>query len=113
MSASRSTWFRRTPTRRYARGWNAGAYGPNAYGNAYFFENIQGYDDLQVPEGQPAGTEPKATEMSGVEVVDPLTLRAVPDGRLLAAQPAHPGAALRRLRRHPGERRRNHLPDLQ
>ncbi|MDY7083819.1 MAG: ABC transporter substrate-binding protein [Actinomycetota bacterium] len=59
----------------YARGWNAGAYGPNAYGNAYFFENIRGYDDLQVPDGAAAGTKPPATEMSGVEVVDPLTLR--------------------------------------
>jgi oligopeptide transport system substrate-binding protein len=59
----------------YARGWNAGAYGPNAYGNAYFFENIQGYDDLQVPDGASADTKPEATEMSGVEVVDPATLR--------------------------------------
>jgi oligopeptide transport system substrate-binding protein len=56
----------------YARAWNAGAYGPNAYGNAYFFENIEGYDQLQVGDG---GAEPAATEMSGLEVVDPLTLR--------------------------------------
>jgi ABC-type transport system substrate-binding protein len=59
----------------YARAWNAGAYGPNAYGNAYFFENIEGYADLQVPAGAPAGTKPKATELSGLEVVDRLTLR--------------------------------------
>ncbi|WP_089255242.1 peptide ABC transporter substrate-binding protein [Asanoa hainanensis] len=59
----------------YARGWNAGAYGPNAYGNAYFFENIAGYDDLQVPTDAPAGTKPAATEMSGIEVVDEWTLR--------------------------------------
>ncbi|GIF01225.1 peptide ABC transporter substrate-binding protein [Paractinoplanes rishiriensis] len=59
----------------YARAWNAGAYGPNAYGNAYFFENIEGYDELQVPADAPAGTKPPATQMSGLEVVDPLTLR--------------------------------------
>lgn len=59
----------------FARAWNAGAYGPNAYGNAYFFENIEGYDDLQVPRGAPDGTKPKSDQMSGLEVVDPLTLR--------------------------------------
>lgn len=59
----------------FARAWNAGAYGPNAYDNAYFFQNIAGYDDLQAPAGAPAGTTPKATEMSGVEVVDDLTLQ--------------------------------------
>ncbi|QNN53830.1 peptide ABC transporter substrate-binding protein [Nocardioides mesophilus] len=54
----------------YVRAWNAGAYSPNAYGNSYFFENIVGYDDLQAPEG---GGEPKATEMSGLKVVDDQT----------------------------------------
>ncbi|MGN6576900.1 MAG: peptide ABC transporter substrate-binding protein, partial [Nocardioides sp.] len=51
----------------YVRAWNAGAYSPNAYGNSYFFENIVGYDDLQAPED---GGEPKATEMSGLKIVD-------------------------------------------
>ncbi len=55
----------------YARGWNAGAYSPNAYGNAYFFENINGYEDLQAPED---GGEPEATEMTGLRVVDDTTL---------------------------------------
>jgi oligopeptide transport system substrate-binding protein len=63
----------------YARGWNAGAYGPNAYGNAYFFQNIEGYDALQVPDGAPSGSKPPATEMSGVRVVDPLTLEVTLD----------------------------------
>jgi ABC-type oligopeptide transport system substrate-binding subunit len=52
----------------FARAWNAGAYGPNAYGNSYSFENIAGYADLQ-------GTKPKAHEMSGLKVLDPLTLQ--------------------------------------
>lgn len=52
----------------FARGWNAAAYGPNAYANSYFFESIVGYDALQ-------GTRPKAKEMSGLTVVDPATLR--------------------------------------
>jgi ABC-type oligopeptide transport system substrate-binding subunit len=51
----------------FVRAWNAGAYSPNAYGNSYFFENIKGYDDLQAPDD---GGKPKATEMSGLKVVD-------------------------------------------
>lgn len=54
----------------FVRAWNAGAYSPNAYGNAYFFENIVGYEDLQAPED---GTDPPATEMSGLTVVDDRT----------------------------------------
>ena len=50
----------------YVRAWNAGALSTNAYGNAYFFENITGYDELQAEEG----AEPAATEMSGLKVVD-------------------------------------------
>ncbi|HEY0359861.1 MAG TPA: ABC transporter substrate-binding protein [Mycobacteriales bacterium] len=52
----------------FARAWNAAAYGPNAYANSYSFENVAGYDALQ-------GTRPKAKTMSGLEVVDPTTLR--------------------------------------
>jgi ABC-type transport system substrate-binding protein len=55
----------------YARAWNAGAYSPNAYGNSYFFERIEGYADLQAPA---AGGKPKAEEMSGLKVVDDTTL---------------------------------------
>ena len=55
--------------------WNWNAYGPNGNLNAYFFEPIAGYDDLQCGtdaagdadcEGKPA----KAKEMSGLKVVD-------------------------------------------
>jgi len=50
----------------YVRAWNAGSLSTNAYGNSYFFENIEGYDELQAEEG----AEPAATEMSGLKVVD-------------------------------------------
>jgi ABC-type oligopeptide transport system substrate-binding subunit len=50
----------------YARAWNYGAFGPNAQGNAYFFEKILGYGDV---------SEGDAKELEGLEVVDPLTLR--------------------------------------
>ncbi len=54
----------------YVRAWNAGALSTNAYGNSYFFENIEGYDDLQAEEGQ----DPASTEMSGLKAVDDTTL---------------------------------------
>ena len=53
----------------YVDAWNAGAYGPNAYGNAYFFQNIQGYQDLQADKGE----RPKAKAMSGLKVIDDTT----------------------------------------
>ncbi|WP_245650019.1 peptide ABC transporter substrate-binding protein [Millisia brevis] len=54
----------------YVRAWNYGALSTNAQGASYFFENIQGYDDLQAPEdGQPA-----ATEMSGLRATDDSTI---------------------------------------
>jgi oligopeptide transport system substrate-binding protein len=55
--------------------WNWNAYGPNGNLNAYFFEPMAGYNDLQCGtdskgnadcEGKPA----KAKEMSGLKVVD-------------------------------------------
>jgi len=49
--------------------WNYGALSTNAQGGSYFFSNIAGYADLQAPEGG----KPKATTMSGLKVVDPLT----------------------------------------
>lgn len=55
----------------YVDAWNAGAYGPNAYGNAYFFQNIKGYQDLQADKGK----QPKAKAMSGLKVIDDTTLQ--------------------------------------
>lgn len=65
----------------FARAWNYAAYGPNAMGNNYFFERIEGYDDMQGEyEEADDGTvtvdeEPAAEELSGLEVVDPQTLQ--------------------------------------
>ena len=58
--------------------WNYNAYGPNAYQSSYFFAPIAGYDDLQCTgDGEDPcagqGSQPKAEEMSGLEVVDDLT----------------------------------------
>src|SRR5688500_11440294 len=58
--------------------WNWGAYGPNAQLNSYFFEPIQGYDEVHPadPDGA-AGPQqapaPTADKMSGLKVVDDLT----------------------------------------
>jgi oligopeptide transport system substrate-binding protein len=58
--------------------WNWGAYGPNAQLNSYFFEPIQGYDEVHPadPDGT-AGPQqappPTADKMSGLKVVDDLT----------------------------------------
>ena len=49
--------------------WNYTGYGPNAQVNSYFFEPIEGYADLQCSEPDCA-SDPKATQMSGLEVVD-------------------------------------------
>ena len=51
--------------------WNYGAYGPNAQGSSYFFDNIVGYADVQgeLDEEGNVTTEPAAETMSGLEVV--------------------------------------------
>jgi peptide/nickel transport system substrate-binding protein/oligopeptide transport system substrate-binding protein len=54
----------------FADSWNATAYGPNAMTNNYLFTGFKGYTDLN-----PAKGEPSAKTLSGVEVVDPATLR--------------------------------------
>ncbi|MEJ5944964.1 ABC transporter substrate-binding protein [Pseudokineococcus basanitobsidens] len=55
--------------------WNYTALSTNAQQNAYFFGNIQGYDDLQgeVDDDGNVVAEPAATELSGLEVVDDQT----------------------------------------
>jgi oligopeptide transport system substrate-binding protein len=55
--------------------WNYAAYSPNAQAGSYFFENVEGFGDLQAPvddAGEPTG-EPAATELSGLAVVDDTT----------------------------------------
>ena len=51
----------------YLRAWNYAAYGPNATQVGFFFDDVQGYDDLQ-------GENPKAKEMSGLKAVDDTTI---------------------------------------
>jgi peptide/nickel transport system substrate-binding protein/oligopeptide transport system substrate-binding protein len=64
----------------FARSWNYAAYGPNAMANNYFFERIEGYDEMQgeVSEDDDGNVtveeEPQAEELSGVKVVDATTL---------------------------------------
>jgi ABC-type transport system substrate-binding protein len=52
----------------YVNTWNEGASHAEYTGN-YFFSNIEGYDEVQGTESEPAET----TEMSGLEVVDDQT----------------------------------------
>lgn len=64
----------------FFRSWNYAAYGPHAQDNAYFFERIVGYADLQSvdPDGEdgPAeAPEPKATKLSGLKKVDDRTFQ--------------------------------------
>src|SRR5690606_28831872 len=57
------------------------AYGPNAVANNYFFERIKGYEEMQGEyeeddDGNVTVTkEPSAKELSGLEIVDDLTLK--------------------------------------
>jgi oligopeptide transport system substrate-binding protein len=62
--------------RSFVDAWNAGAYGPNAYGNAYFFENIEGYQDLQADKGN----KPRAKAMRGLKVIDDTTFEVTLNG---------------------------------
>jgi oligopeptide transport system substrate-binding protein len=55
--------------------WNYTALSTNAQGNSYFFQDIEGYADLQAPtdaDGNVTG-DPAAEELSGLEVVDDQT----------------------------------------
>ncbi|KXF53050.1 hypothetical protein AXA44_45680 [Rhodococcus sp. SC4] len=54
----------------FAKAWNATAYGPNAWANNGQLAIIDGYAALN-----PADGDPTSTELSGVSVVDPYTLR--------------------------------------
>jgi oligopeptide transport system substrate-binding protein len=51
--------------------WNYGAYGPNAQGASYFFDNIAGYADVQGETDDEGNivSEPAAETMSGLTVV--------------------------------------------
>ena len=56
--------------------WDWTAYGPNVAGNSYFFENVEGYDEVQCELNAAATkciSDPKTDEMTGLEVIDDLT----------------------------------------
>ncbi|MEE6311791.1 ABC transporter substrate-binding protein [Plantactinospora veratri] len=61
----------------YINAWNHAAYGPNGHGGAYFFGQVEGYDDLQSTdpdgEGPQQAPEPKAKKLTGLKKVDDLT----------------------------------------
>ena len=63
----------------FVRAWNYGALGANAQGNAYFFENIEGYEQLQCGEGADGEPDceaapPASEELSGLTAVDEQTI---------------------------------------
>jgi len=75
----------------FADAWNYAAYGPNGFQGNDYFSQIQGYADLN-PEDD--GAEPKADRLSGVKVVDDLTLQVTLDApfsqfKLLLTHPAY------------------------
>jgi oligopeptide transport system substrate-binding protein len=62
----------------YINAWNFAAYGPNGQNGAYFFERVQGYEQLQGkdpdgPDGPQPPAEPVARKLSGLVKVDELT----------------------------------------
>lgn len=74
----------------FARAWNYAAYGPNAMANNYFFERVDGYEEMQGEyeeddDGNVTVTkEPEAEELSGLKVVDPQTLEVTLNGPFAA-----------------------------
>lgn len=66
----------------FARAWNYAAYGPNAMANNYFFERIEGYDDMQgeTDDDGNVTVEPEADTLSGLTVVDDLTFEVTLTG---------------------------------
>ncbi|MFF6905906.1 ABC transporter substrate-binding protein [Streptomyces sp. NPDC012389] len=76
-----ATWHDGKPVtaKDYVAAWNWGAYGPNAADGNYFFQTIQGYDEMNPvdpdgEEGPKKAAEPKAKELSGLKAVDDKTI---------------------------------------
>ena len=64
----------------YVDAWNYTAYGPNGQQGASFFQQIEGYDQVNLPDpdgpdGPKPAPTPPAKEMSGLEVIDDLTFK--------------------------------------
>jgi ABC-type oligopeptide transport system substrate-binding subunit len=56
----------------FIQAWNYGAYGPNGQGNNYFYAFIEGYNEMQDPDGDEPG-QPTATTLTGLSKVDDTT----------------------------------------
>ncbi len=54
----------------YVDAWNFAAYAPNANGNSFFFDKIEGYEALQGDPDATPPVPPSAKEMTGLKVVD-------------------------------------------
>lgn len=54
----------------YINAWNFAAYGPNAQIGTNFFDRIEGYPDMQSPDGN---ATPKAVKLTGLKKVDDTT----------------------------------------
>lgn len=64
----------------YVDAWNYTAYGPNGQQGASFFQQIEGYDQVNLPDpdgpdGPQQAPTPPEKEMSGLEVIDDLTFK--------------------------------------
>ncbi|MGH3646735.1 MAG: peptide ABC transporter substrate-binding protein [Micromonosporaceae bacterium] len=63
----------------FINAWNYASYGPNAQGNSYFFDRIEGYADLQSTdpdgEGPKEAPDPKTDKLAGLEKVDDYTFK--------------------------------------
>ncbi|MEW2068889.1 ABC transporter substrate-binding protein [Streptomyces sp. NPDC007346] len=76
-----ATWHDGKPVtaKDYVGAWNWGAYGPNVADGNYFFETIQGYDEMNPvdpdgEEGPKKAAEPTAKELSGLKAIDDKTI---------------------------------------
>jgi oligopeptide transport system substrate-binding protein len=67
----------------FVKAWNFDAYSPNGMQNSSFFSDIQGFADVQSVDPDEDGPQkaptPKAKEMSGLKVIDPLTFEVTLD----------------------------------
>ena len=60
----------------FVSAWNYTALSTNAQGGSYFYENVEGYEDLQAelgPDKKTVVKEPASKALSGLKVVDPKT----------------------------------------
>ncbi|MGH3727805.1 MAG: peptide ABC transporter substrate-binding protein [Micromonosporaceae bacterium] len=61
----------------FINAWNFAAYGPNANGNSYFFDRIEGYADMQSvdpdEDGPKEAPDPKTDKLAGLKKVDDYT----------------------------------------